>query len=89
MVGINPGGCHKGAITLFFSRPEELSTYSIKLITQAVCVELTLYLTRSKLHLRVLKQPYKSRELKKQPVAMQDPVYCTPALHLKALFVLC
>lgn len=60
MLGINLLCCHKGAFTLFFPRPEQLSTYSIKLITQAECIELTLHLTCSKLHLRVFKQPSKS-----------------------------
>lgn len=45
------------AFALFFLRPKELSTYSIKLITQAKSVKLALRLTRSKLHLKVFKQP--------------------------------
>ncbi|TNN47942.1 hypothetical protein EYF80_041885 [Liparis tanakae] len=40
--------------------PEELSTYSIKLITRAECVQLTLHLTHSQLHLRVLTPPQRT-----------------------------
>lgn len=57
MVRINQPSCHKAAFTLLFPKPEEWSTYSIKVITQSKCVELTLHVTHSKRHLRVFKTP--------------------------------